>query len=969
MKTKEIKKNKLGHTPKVKGGNVNQNFKLPIKRHFTKEGVHPYDEVKWVKRDASVKAGPNNVFEQKGVEFPNFWSRNAVNIVASKYFYGKIGTEERESSLKHIIDRVVKTIRGFGEKFGHFANEEQARIFEEELAHIILHQKGSFNSPVWFNVGTIDPPQCSACFILSVEDDMDSILEWIKTEGLVFKLGSGAGINLSKLRSKKERLSGGGYSSGPMAFMRGADSVAGMIKSGGTTRRAAKMVVMDVDHPDIMDFIRSKAEEENKIRAFVDAGYNMQDLNDEAWHSIQYQNANNSVRISDEFMKAAENGEKWKTKFRTSEDNSSAPEYDAAELLHEVAKAAWESGDPGVQFDTTINDWHTCPNSGRINASNPCSEYMHIDNSACNLASINLLKFLNDDGSFAVEEFKHVVDILILAQEIVVDGSSYPTQKIADNSHKFRQLGLGFANLGAFLMSKGIPYDSDEGQAWSGAIASLMAGEAYRYSALMAERIGPFEGFAINREPMLRVINKHRMASHEIDRSNLDNEKLGEESMAVWDRAYDLGEKNGFRNAQATVIAPTGTISFMMDCDTTGIEPDFSLLKMKQLVGGGWMKIVNESVKNALDNLGYKAEEVREIVDYVSENGTVENAPNFKEEHLPIFDCAVAPANGTRQISWRGHVRIVAAVQPFISGAISKTFNMSHDTNVDEIAEAYQTAWEKGIKAFAVYRDGSKSTQPLSSGGKKKEKKDDEKEKNQETVSNKEESKKEERKALRKRLPTTRKSETHKFSIVGHEGYLTYSMYENGDLAEMFIRIAKQGSTMAGLLDSFAISVSLALQYGVPLKTLASKYIYSRFEPSGVTENPDIQIASSIVDYIFRYLSLKFLSDDDLAGFGMARKNNELEEGLATEKKEDIIKNDLEEDKEETNESSFTDSSVDEEELVSVLDSSVEIEFVNSKSGKKITSANACKKCGGMMVRTGTCETCIQCGESNGGCG
>ncbi|MEX0689946.1 MAG: vitamin B12-dependent ribonucleotide reductase, partial [Candidatus Paceibacterota bacterium] len=915
---KTLKKNDLGFSPKVKKNNINENFHLPIKRVFTKEGVHPYDEVKWVRRDASVKAGSGNVFEQKGVEFPNFWSRNAVNIVVAKYFYGKIGSPGRESSLREVIDRVVKTIRGFGERFGHFANEKQAQIFEDELTYIILHQKGSFNSPVWFNVGTIDPPQCSACFILSVEDSMESILNWIRTEGLVFKLGSGAGVNLSPLRSKLERLSGGGYSSGPISFMRGADSVAGMIKSGGTTRRAAKMVVMDIEHPDIMDFIRSKAEEEKKIRALAAAGYNMQDLNDEAWYSIQFQNANNSVRITDEFMKAAENGEKWKTKYRKSEADD-APEYDAAELLHEVAKAAWESGDPGVQFDTIINDWHTCPNSGRINASNPCSEYMHIDNSACNLASINLIKFLNKDGSFDVDNFKHVVDIFILAQEMIVDGSSYPTQQIANNSRDFRQLGLGFANLGAFLMSKGIPYDSDEGQAWSGALASLMAGEAYRYSALMANRVGSFDGFAINREPMLRIINKHRMASHEIDRSNLDDEKLGEEAMAVWDRAHDLGKKNGFRNAQTTVIAPTGTISFMMDCDTTGVEPDFSLVKMKQLVGGGWMKIVNQNVKNALENLGYEPEQVREIVDYVSENGTVENAPNFKDEHLPIFDCAIKPANGTRQISWRGHVRIVAAVQPFISGAISKTFNMSNDTDVEEIADAYMLAWKSGIKAFAVYRDGSKGTQPLSSGGKKKEEKNEDSSEEKETVEEVKKEKKnakDERTLFRKRLPTTRKSETHKFSIVGHEGYLTYSMYENGDLAEMFIRIAKQGSTMAGLLDSFAISVSLALQYGVPLKTLASKYIYSRFEPSGVTENPDIQIASSIVDYIFRYLALKFLSDDELASFGMSKSRYEIEEGDEEDNIEDDVNSSkLQEDisfsiEEEVEEMEFVTSSV-----------------------------------------------------------
>lgn len=930
------KANRLGFVPKFEKKDLTNRPSIPVKRFFTKEGVHPFDEVEWVKRDTAVKKGENSFFEQKGVEFPSFWSRNAINITASKYFYGKLDSPSREYSLKQLISRVTEKISEWGRELGYFSDEREAKIFEDELTHIVLHQKGAFNSPVWFNVGTIDPPQVSACFILSVEDDMVSILDWVKTEGLVFKSGSGSGVSLSSLRSKVETLSGGGYASGPVSFMRGADSVAGMIKSGGTTRRAAKMVVLDVDHPDIMDFVKTKADEEDKIKVLMDAGYNMADLNDEGWYSIQYQNANNSVRIPDEFMRAAKEGRKWKTKYRVI-DRDDAPEYDAKELLEEIAKAAWKCGDPGVQFDTVINDWHTCPNSGRINASNPCSEYLHLDDSACNLASINLLRFLNDDGSFDVDGFKHAVDIFILAQEIIVDGAGYPTQKIANNAHKFRELGLGFSNLGAFLMAKGIPYDSEEGAAWGGAIASLMTGEAYRQSAVIAKRTGPFEGYELNKEPMMRVIDKHRMKSREIDGAMLDDDRMREEMTAVWDRAYDLGQKFGFRNSQATLLAPTGTISFMMDCDTTGIEPDFSLVKMKQLVGGGWMKIVNGSVKRALVNLGYSQEEIQDIVDYVSQEGSLEGAPYFKEEHLPIFDCAVKSVNGTRLISWKGHVRMVAAVQPLISGAISKTFNMSHDVTPEDIVEAYQKAWESGIKAFAVYRDGSKATQPLySSGGEKKKKEESEVKKEV----------KSEGRAKRERLPSVRQSETHKFSVIGHEGYLTYSTYEDGRLAEMFVRMAKQGSTLAGLLDSFAISISLALQYGVPLKSLADKFVYSRFEPAGVTENPDIKIASSIVDYIFRYLSLRFLTDDELSDFGMKRTIYELEEG---DPEEDI------------NDDRVWVSSEKKEKVV--------VSSVKEGNGdKSVATSNVCRKCGGMMIRTGTCETCIQCGESSGGC-
>ena len=898
---------------------------LPLKRYFTKEGTHPFDEINWVKRDAVVGGGDKKNFEQKDVEFPDFWSPNAVNITASKYFRGKLGTPQRETSARQMIERVVKTIRGWGEKSGYFENADQAQIFEEELAHLLVYQKGSFNSPVWFNVGTTAKPQCSACFILAVEDDMRSILDWIRTEGIIFKGGSGAGVSLSPLRSKRENLSGGGYASGPVSFMRGADSVAGMIKSGGTTRRAAKMVVLGADHPDILEFIRCKAEEEKKVRALMAAGYDMSDLNNDAWSSIQFQNANNSVRLTDDFMHAVEADGMWETKFRT---HDISEKYNARQILMEVAKAAWECGDPGVQFDTVINDWHTCPASGRINASNPCSEYMHLDNSACNLASLNLMRFLREDGTFMARDFRHAVDIFILAQEIIVGGSSYPTELIGKNAAAFRELGLGFSNLGALLMTKGLPYDSEEARAWAGAITSVMTGEAYRYSALIAKKVKPFEGYAPNREPMLRVIGKHRDASREIDFRAIDDPAMEKEATEVWDRALDLGREHGYRNSQVTVIAPTGTISFMMDCDTTGVEPEFSLVKMKQLVGGGWMKIVNAGVSEALKRMGYSETERQNIVDWIADHGTVEGSLDLKPEHLAVFDCAVKPSAGNRSISWQGHVKMVAAVQPFISGAISKTFNMSSETTEAEIFDAYLMAWKLGIKAFAVYRDGSKATQPLSTS--KKEKAEEA------TVSEVHVPI-----ASRRRLPTTRVSETHRFSVAGHKGYLTYSTHEDGSLAEIFIRIAKQGSTLSGLLDAFAIAVSVGLQYGVPLKDLANKFIYSRFEPAGFTENPDIRIATSIVDYIFRYLSLRFLPQEELEELGLDHVN-----GNGNGSKVDMS---------EMN----GDPSPAEEPKA--------LENGNGNGQSKV-SDTVCRKCGGMMVRTGTCLTCLYCGSSSGGC-
>jgi len=904
--TEKVAKEKLA-------GTQGDNASLKLKRIFTKPGVHPFEEITWVKRNAVIGTEDKKAFEQNDVEFPDFWSVNAVNITASKYFRGKLGTPERESSVKQMISRVARTIRLWGENAGYFNSSSQAQIFEDELTHLLVYQKAAFNSPVWFNVGVTSSPQCSACFILSVEDDMRSILQWITNEGIIFKGGSGAGVNLSRLRSKRESLSQGGRASGPISFMRGADAVAGMIKSGGTTRRAAKMVVLDIDHPDIMDFIRCKADEEKKVKALIDAGYEMNDLNNDAWASIQFQNANNSVRITDDFMKAYEADATWSTRFRVS--GEIADTYRARELLSAIAQAAWECGDPGVQFDTTINDWHTCPNSGRINASNPCSEYMHLDDSACNLASINLMKFLREDGTFMVKEFKHAVDVMILAQDIIVDGSSYPTPKIAENAKNFRELGLGYANLGALLMTLGLPYDSEEGRAVAAAISSLLTGEAYRFSAELARVKGPFRGYEINREPMLRVINKHREASKRIDSNIIKDSTLSEEARLVWDEAAALGETYGVRNSQVSVIAPTGTIALMMDCDTTGIEPDFSLVKMKQLVGGGWMKIINSTVPMALKRLNYSENEIEDIVKWIEEHGTVEGAPNFKDEHLPIFDCAVRSKEGTRSIPWQGHVKMVAAVQPFISGAISKTFNMPHETTKEEILDAYVMAWKLGIKAFAVYRDGSKATQPLH------------------TIQRKTKANAAEISPMRRKLPPTRISETHKFSIAGHEGYLTYGMYDDGSLAEMFIRVAKQGSTLAGLLDSFAIAVSMALQYGVPLKALAQKFIHSRFEPSGYTENPDIRIATSIVDYIFRYLALRFLNDEDLEEFGI-RKSEAKETPADTR-----------------------------------LPAAEASKFVKYEMPRGFVQADTvCRSCGGMMVRTGSCLTCLECGSSNGGC-
>jgi len=1281
---------------------------LPLKRRFTKAGVHPFDEIEWRMHKVLVR-GSNGSKEERELEFPAFWSDNAASIAGSKYFRGRIGSPERETSVRSMITRVVSVIRAWGRDSGYFSTEDEAVVFADELTHILLHQKAAFNSPVWFNVGVEDPPQCSACqpyralvstpagfypigkiveenliglpvydsrgitqvvavknngikkvykvalrngtyieatgdhqvralherrttpqwfrvdelktgmrlhlyphreiserqinsslfsgtnsyseiggqtltrtispvgvgtssleiseaalagwlqadgfvgqyhtgtnnsltiefiavteeerqwienhlnvvfpnvhrkvritktkagtpitrvrlygeilrsfvdtyellarrdairvpailwrsspavigayvrsvfqsegfvrinntsihvaidtisegwmhdiqlllyglgiysrirhkkeprvnrmdlyevdisvgserrkfadrigfisaskqakllrslevpnqknipdlreeevveikdlgeevvydiqtssgeylsnnvavhncFILAVDDNMESILDWIYTEGMIFKRGSGAGVNLSPLRSSMETLSRGGVSSGPVSFMRGADSVAGMIASGGSTRRAAKMVVLNIDHPDILRFIRCKAEEEKKVHALMEMGYDMYDLNNPAWNSIQYQNANNSVRVTDEFMEAVERDETFATKFVGT--NKPAQEYRAHDLMHAIAQAAWESGDPGMQYDTIINKWHTCPNTGRINASNPCAEYMHLDNSACNLASINVIKYLNPDGSFNVRDFIHTVDVLILAQDILVGGSSYPTEKIGENARNYRELGLGYANLGALLMTWGFPYDSDEARHTASAITALMTGEAYRYSAEIAKKMGAYAGYAINKEPQLRVVSMHRAEFDRVREDRVKDTAIYKAAEKAWDDAVFLGKKYGVRNSQVTVIAPTGTIALMMDCATTGIEPEFALVKTKNLVGGGTMRFVNTAVPDALKNLGYSDAERDLIVAHIESQGTIEGAPALKDEHVAVFDCAVRPANGARSIHWQGHVKMVAAVQPFISGAISKTFNMSADTSVDEIMKAYIMGWKLGLKAFAVYRDGSKAAQPLvtasGKGGAKKE-----------------------QKPFRRKLPATRPSETHKFSIAGHEGYLTYSMYENRDLAEIFITMSKQGSTLAGLLDAFAISVSIALQHGVPLKTLARKFVYGRFEPAGFTENSDIQVATSITDYIFRYLSLRFLSSSDLDDIGVKGAPKEVPAAVEIKEMKAVVASEV----------------------------MVKAPVVAEAIGSKVVFADSvCRECGGMLVQTGSCKTCFQCGTSTGGC-
>ena len=813
------------------------------RRYFTVPGIDPYEQVEWELRDAHIPGKDGPTFEQKDVEFPKFWSQTATNIVAQKYFRGRMASPERERSVKEMIGRVVETIGGWGREGGYFATDEEADTFEAELKAILVKQYASFNSPVWFNVGFEAQPQCSACFILSIDDSMESILDWIRREGIIFRGGSGSGLNLSRLRSSKEQLSKGGYASGPVSFMRGADASAGTIKSGGKTRRAAKMVVLDVDHPDVEEFIWCKAKEERKARVLEQAGYDMS-LNSPDWASIQYQNANNSVRVTDQFMEAVVEGKEWNLTART--DGSVVETSDARDLLHQIAEAAWECADPGVQYDTTINSWHTLPNTGRINASNPCSEYMSIDDSACNLASLNLMKFRREDGEFDVEAFEHAVDVVFLAQEIAVGYSSYPTPEIGRNAKAFRQLGLGYANLGALLMARGFPYDSDEGRAYAAAITALMTGRGYRKSAEVARRMGPFAGYQPNAAAMTGVIAKHRAAVGNIDNTHTVPDDLLSAARRAWDDALELGEVSGWRNAQATVLAPTGTISFMMDCDTTGVEPDFSLVKSKKLVGGGEITIVNKTVPMALGKLGYAPTEGDEIVAFIDERNTVVGAPHLKTDHYPVFDCAI----GDRAIHYMGHVKMMGAVQPFISGAISKTVNLPEEITVDEISQLLIESWQLGVKAIAIYRDNCKVAQPLS-------KKGDAGATTLAPVSGVVGAM-----PQRRRLPDDRIEVGRKFKVGEYEGYIHVGLFDDGTPGDIFVDIAKEGTTLAGLMNSFMISVSLGLQYGVPLEVYVSKFSHMRFEPSGMTNDADIRVAKSIVDYIFRWMGKKFLSTD-----------------------------------------------------------------------------------------------------------
>jgi ribonucleoside-diphosphate reductase alpha chain len=929
---------------------------LTVSRRFTVPDTHPFDAVEWELRDARIGHGDRVAFEQRDVEFPKSWSQNATNIVAQKYFRGQIGHPERERSVKQMIARVAGTIAGWGRERAYFASEQDADAFEAELTHILLHQMAAFNSPVWFNVGFEDSPQCSACFILSVSDTMESILDWNTKEGMIFRGGSGSGINLSNIRGSMEPLAKGGTASGPVSFMRGADSWAGTIKSGGKTRRAAKMVVLDVDHPDVRDFISCKAREEEKAAALRDAGFDMS-IDGEGFFSIQYQNANNSVRVTDEFMRAVEQDGEWRLIARTTGEPVGEP-IPARELMREIAQAAWRCADPGVQYDTTINLWHTSPRSGRINASNPCSEYMHVDDSACNLASLNLMKFRRPDGTLDVESFQHTVDIVLLAQEIVVGPSSYPTEEIAVNARAFRQLGLGYANLGAYLMSNGMPYDSDAGRGTAAAITALMTGRAYRESARVAAALGPYERYQENREEHNAVMRMHRDASHAIPDTACADTRLLEAARHSWEEAVELGERFGYRNAQATVLAPTGTISFLMDCDTTGVEPDFSLVKFKELVGGGQMTIVNRTVPLALATLGYSEQQIEQIEAHINEHGTILGAPGLTEEHLEVFDVAV----GERAISHMGHIEMMGAVQPFISGAISKTVNLPESATVEDIADAYTQAWRLGVKALAIYRDGSKTAQALRTDAQKERGAGGE-------AASQSDIEAAVAKALteagprRKRMPRERQSITHKFSIGGHEGYITAGMYEDGTVGEIFLTdIGKEGSTLRGMMNSFATAISISLQYGVPLETLVQKFSYMRFEPEGITGNPEIPFAKSMPDYIMRWLASRFLDTDAQEELGIltpavrARK-------AAQEAAQSVATSDT---AGPTPEASATAGAT--AERVPAAAALTDSPPVVPARLQGLDLGPACSQCGGMMQRTGSCYTCSSCGN-NTGCG
>jgi len=888
---------------------------LKFDRYFTETGTHPFEQVEWERRVAEIKDWKTGKasFRQEDVEFPRFWSQRATDIVASKYFRGQLGTENRENSVRQMIGRIVDTISGWGEKMDYFASKEDAVTFNHELTYLLLNQMAAFNSPVQFNVGIQENPQCSACFINSVDDSMESIMKLARTEAMIFKGGSGSGVNLSRIRSSKEPLAAGGIASGPVSFMRGFDSFAGAIKSGGATRRAAKMVILNADHPDIKEYIQCKAREEQKAHRLVELGYD-DAIDGEAYQSVQFQNANNSVSVTDDFMKAVIEDRDWQTRLVTT--GEVADQYKARDMLKWISEATWACGDPGLQFSSTINDWHTCSNSGSINASNPCSEYVFLDNSACNLASLNLMKFLDDDDRFDIESFRHAVRIIITAQEIIVDNSSYPTEQIAEISHLYRTLGLGYANLGALLMSKGLPYDSERARSLAAAVTALMTGEAYAMSAEIAEAKGPFEGFAENRIPMMRVMHKHRDALSRIDSALVPMDLL-KAAMDSWDEAITRGTDYGFRNAQATLLAPTGTIAFMMDCDTTGIEPDFSLVKVKKLVGGGSLKIVNQTIPRALRQLGYDEDEVGKILDYVRENETIEGAPDLREEHLAVFDCADRPANGTRSIHHLGHIRMCGAVQPFLSGAISKTVNLPEEATIEDIMDAYIAAWKYGMKSVSIYRDGCKMAQPLTN----KEREDRQKQSG----------------PIHRNMPKDHPAYQHEFRIKGFKGFITMGVYpEDGKLGEIFVNFAKQGSTLQGLAMAWAIAISMGLQRGVPLEDYVRMFAHMSFEPAGFTDNPQIPFASSIPDYVVRCIASRFLDPEaqEALGIHKVKPNGSVQQGVQVK---------------------FPDGGQKKDEASKRL---------VSEAAK--ADSPTCLSCGNLMQRNGNCYVCTACGATSG---
>jgi len=921
---------------------------ITVDRFFTKAGVDVYDTVEWEMRNSLITNERGEaVFEQRDVEMPKFWSQMATNVVVSKYFRGHLGSPERETSVRQLIGRVVRTMTQWGREGGYFASEADGDTFRDELTHILLYQMASFNSPVWFNVGVEPRPQCSACFINSVKDTMDSILTLAKTEGMLFKYGSGTGSNLSSIRSSRETLAGGGTASGPVSFMKGYDAFAGVIKSGGKTRRAAKMVILNADHPDVLDFINSKATEEKKAWALIDAGYDGAfNAVGGAYDSVHFQNANHSVRVTDEFMRAYEKDGDWST-YTVTEPKTVMETFKARDMMRQMAETTWICGDPGIQFDTTINDWHPCSNTARINASNPCSEYMFLDDSACNLASLNLMRFYTESTGFDTEAYRAALRVVITAQEITVDFASYPTPAIEANSHAYRPLGIGYANLGALLMARGLPYDSEEGRDYAAAITSVLSGESYAQSARIAGKLGTFSGYQINTTPFLRVIDKHRQAAYKLSEKAVPADLLAA-ARTTWDDAYATGKENGFRNAQISVLAPTGTIAFMMDCDTTGVEPDIALVKYKKLVGGGMLKIVNQTVPTSLKRLGYDQTQINSIVRYIDENDTIEGAPHLLDEHLPVFDCAFKASNGTRSIHYRGHLKMMGAVQPFISGAISKTINMPTSASVEDIEAAYYEAWKLGLKAVAIYRDGCKRSQPLSTA----------KDKVAAIAGAPVEAR-----AARRKLPDERQSITHKFSVGGHEGYITVGKYEDGTPGEIFITMAKEGSTISGLMDSFATMTSLALQHGVPMQLLVDKFTHMRFEPSGFTKNPEIPMAKSICDYVFKWLATKFLTRDSQEEAGVILRDiAPASSSVVTSAKSDV-----------------TPLNAKDQEFVEKIASTVELpktavmltversaDHPRKSTYQMQADAPSCSDCGSIMVRNGACYKCLNCGSTSG---